>query len=157
MANLSWGRPTIKLVKLVDGEIPTTPTYIDVEGIVAESTVLTATKGTKREAPLEGGGFADVAYGKSTYQLVFELYAIKGATKPVADDDGVILDHYAVFLQPEDPTVEGIEIPKSVLSVEDTYSAQIGKKWKYTADVLQPESGPSVLHKVVTFPTTSTT
>lgn len=154
MSNLSWGKPTIKLVKLVDGEIPATPTYIDMENIVAGSTQLVPTKGAKREAPLEGGGNADVAYAKTTYQLVTEIYATKGATKPVADDEGVILDHYAVMLQPEDASVEGIEIAKAVLSVEDSYSAEIGKKWKYTADALQPKTGKAVEHKVITFPTT---
>ena len=154
MANLSWGKPNIKLVKLVDGAIPTTPTYIDVTKIVAGSTQVIPTKGTKREAPLEGGGNADVAYAKTTYVIEFELYATKGATKPVADADGVIVDHYAVFIQPEDPTVEGVQADEVALSVDDSYSAEIGKKWKYTGDVIAPATGNSLKHQVITYPET---
>lgn len=151
MANLSWGKPTIKLVKLVDGAIPAMPVYINVTGVVAGSTQLIPTKGTRREAPLEGGGFADIAYNKNTYIVEFEIYATKGATKPVDDVDGVVLDQYAVFVQPEDPLVEGIKVEKSALSVEESYNAEIGKKWKYTADVLPPATGNSVKHEVITF------
>lgn len=143
MANLSWGKP---IIKFVDGE-----TTIDIKNIVEGSTQLIPTKGTRREAPLEGGGFADLAYNKNTYVFEFEIYAVKGESKPVEDVDGVVEKHYGVKLQPEDPTVEGIVIEEAAISVEETYSAEIGKKWKYTCDVITPETGSSVKHEVVTF------
>ena len=143
MANLSWGKPTIKFVD--EG------TTIDIKNIVEGSTQLIPTKGTRREAPLEGGGFADLAYNKNTYVFEFEIYAVKGESKPVVDVDGVVEKHYGVKLQPEDPAVEGIVIDEAAISVEETYSAEIGKKWKYTCDVITPASGNSVKHEVVTF------
>ena len=66
-----------------------------------------------------------------TFQLV---------STPVEDTDGVITGEYAVKLQPEDKTVEGIIIDRSVLSLEDTYDTDNGTKWKYTADVLKPKT-----------------
>ncbi len=148
MANLSWGKPTIKFVDK--------GTTIDIKNIVEGSTQLIPTKGTRREAPLEGGGFADLAYNKNTYVFEFEIYAVKGESKPVEDVDGVVEKHYGIKLQPEDPTVEGIVIEEAAISVEETYSAEIGKKWKYTCDVITPETGSSVKHEVVTFTTTPT-
>lgn len=149
MANLSWGKPTIKLKKLVDGV--ETGAFIDVNLVVQGSTQLTSTKGTRREAPLEGGDFADLAYNKNTYVLEFEIYAKKGTSKPVTDVDGVINDEYAVYVQPEDSTVEGVKIPRSHLTMDYSFSADIGVKWKYTADVLPPTTGASILHQVITF------
>lgn len=123
------------------GVIPTSPIYITIPNIVQGSTQLTSTKGTRREAPLEGGDFADLSYNKNAYVLEFEMYATKGLEKPVPDVEGIISDEYAIFLKPEDPLVEGIKIERSKLSVDDTFSADIGKKWKYTADVLPPADG----------------
>lgn len=75
----------------------------------------------------------------------------KGRRKPVEDTDGVITGEYAVKLQPEDKTVEGIIIDRSVLSLEDTYDTDNGTKWKYTADVLKPKTGNQVKFEVVNF------
>jgi len=69
----------------------------------------------------------------------------------VEDTDGVITGEYAVKLQPEDKTVEGIIIDRSVLSLEDTYDTDNGTKWKYTADVLKPKTGNQVKFEVVNF------
>ena len=150
MAQISWGKPTIKIGKL--GENDAAPTdWIDIPTPVQGSTILTTTKGEKTEAPLEGGGFEDVRYNKNTYTLEFELYAKKGREKPVEDLDGVVSGLYALKLQPEDPTVDGISITKGVLSVEDTWDASIGGKWKYTLDVLIPSTGNQVEWEVVTF------
>jgi hypothetical protein len=151
MANLAWGKPKIRITKLGGTETP-----IVIPTPVEGSTQLTTTKGATREAPLEGGGFEDKAYNRNTYVFEFEIYAAKGREKPVEDVDGVIEGQYKIELQPEDPTVEGIIINKCILSVEDTYSAEIGKKWKYTADVLVPDGeGESISYEVVTFSSTT--
>ena len=62
----------------------------------------------------------------------------------VEDTDGVITGEYAVKLQPEDKTVEGIIIDRSVLSLEDTYDTD-------NADVLKPKTGNQVKFEVVNF------
>lgn len=150
MAQISWGEPTIKIGKLgTGGSAPAT--WIDIPTPVEGTATLESTKGTKTEAPLEGGGFADVRYNKNTYTFVWEQYATKGDSKPVVDDDGLIEGTYSLKLQPEDPTVEGLTIAKGVLSVEDTWDASIGAKWRYTLDVLRPSTGKSIEWGVVTF------
>lgn len=136
MAVIGWGKPTIEISKLDASGAPGTWTKIanPVEG----TTQLVTTKGDKLEAPVEGGGFEDIKYKKNTYALEFELYASKGKTKPIEDVDGVVADQYAIRVTPEDPTVEGITIDRAAVSVEDTWAADIGGKWKYTFDVLIP-------------------
>lgn len=147
---LSWGKPTIKIGKLgANGTAPAA--WIDIPTPVENSTKLTPTKGTKREAKIEGGENEAVKYTANTYVFEFEIRAGKGRTKPVEDADGVISGEYAVKLQPEDPTVEGIVIDRSTMSAEETFDTENGKKWKYTFDVLKPSEGNQVKHEVVTF------
>lgn len=147
---LSWGKPTIKIGKLgANGAAPTTLT--DIPTPVENSTKLTPTKGTKKEAKIEGGENEAVKYAANTYVFEFEIRAGKGRTKPVEDVDGVIAGEYAVKLQPEDPTVEGIVIDRSTMSMEETFDTENGKKWKYTFDVLKPKAGNQVKHEVVNF------
>lgn len=150
MAILSWGKPTIKIGKLqANGEAP--QSWVDIPTPVENSTKLTPTKGTKVEAKVEGGENEDVRYGKNTYAFEFEIRAAKGRQKPFEDNDGVIEGEYAVKLQPEDPTVEGIIIDRGTLSMEPTYDTENGTKWKYTLDALKPKSGNTVKFEVVDF------
>ncbi len=147
---LSWGKPTIKIGKLGDGgKAPSS--WIDIPTPVENSTKLTPTKGTKREAKIEGGENEAVKYAANTYTFEFELRAGKGRAKPVDDVDGIISGEYAVKLQPEEPTVEGIVIDRSTMSMEETFDTENGKKWKYTFDVLKPATGNQVKHEVVNF------
>lgn len=147
---LSWGKPTIKIGKLGDGgKAPSS--WIDIPTPVENSTKLTPTKGAKKEAKIEGGENEAVKYAANTYTFEFEIRAGKGRAKPVEDVDGVIPGEYAVKLQPEDPTVEGIVIDRSTMSMEETYDTDNGKKWKYTFDVLKPATGNQVKHEVVNF------
>lgn len=147
---LSWGKPVIKIGKLGDGgKAPTS--WIDIPTPVENSTKLTPTKGAKKEAKIEGGENEAVKYAANTYTFEFELRAGKGRAKPVEDIDGIISGEYAVKLQPEDPTVEGIVIDRSVMSIEETFDTENGKKWKYTFDVLKPSTGNQVKHEVVNF------
>lgn len=147
---LSWGKPTIKIGKLGDGgKAPSS--WIDIPTPVENSTKLTPTKGAKKEAKIEGGENEAVKYAANTYTFEFEIRAGKGRAKPVEDVDGVISGEYAVKLQPEDPTVEGIVIDRSTMSMEETFDTDNGKKWKYTFDVLKPAIGNQVKHEVVNF------
>jgi hypothetical protein len=150
---LSWGRPTIYIGALGAADAAPT-TWIKLDTPVKDSTKLTPSAGEKLEAPLEGGGNADVKYSANTYVFETELYAKKGATKPVADVDGVIAGAYAIKLQPEDPTVEGIEIAKASVHVEDTWDSKTGAKWKYVFDVVKKDaSTKQVDWKVIATPT----
>ena len=139
MANISWGKPTIEIAPIGTGGTPGTFTALPTP--VQDSTKLTIAKGTKLEAPLEGGELADVRYDKNKYTLELELYRTKGLTKPIVDDDGIVAAEYAVRLTPEDPTNEGFIIDRASVSVEDTWDAKIGYKWKYTFEALKPQTG----------------
>lgn len=141
MAVLSWGKPKIEFVKLVDGAIPSTPTWTEVDTPVENTTKLTPTKGEKKEAKEEGGAVVASKTLKNSYLFEFELFNKKGKEKPIVDADGVVLDEYAWRLTPEDVTAEGFIIEKASVSVEDTYDTDTGTKWKYSIDALKPTSG----------------
>nr|WP_302831800.1 hypothetical protein [uncultured Bacteroides sp.] len=147
---LTWGKPTIKIGKLgANGAAPTT--WIDIPTPVENSTKLTPTKGTKKEAKIEGGENEAVKYNANTYAMEFEIRIGEGRDKPVEDVDGVIEGEYAVKLQPEEKNLKGVVIDRCVLSAEDTWDAENGTKIKYTVDVLKPASGNQVKHEVVNF------
>lgn len=151
MAELSWGKPKIEFGKCgVNGANPSVWTVLPYDP-VENSTKLTPTKGTKKEAKVEGGENEAVKYGKNTYAFEFEVRSAKGRTKPIEDQDGVVDGEYAFRLTPENPECEGFLIERSVVSVEDTFDTENGKKWKYTADVLKPTTGNQV--KPYTAPT----
>jgi hypothetical protein len=138
MSKISWGKPTVEVAPITGSTIGT---YVSLPTPVQDSTQLTTEKGEKLEAPLEGGELADVRYDKNKYTLELELYRTKGATKPIADDDGIIATEYAVRLTPEDATNAGFVMQRSSVSCEDTWDAKIGYKWKYTFEALKPASG----------------
>lgn len=157
MAQIGWGRPKLEIGLLpASGSMADIQTWISLPTPVEGTCTLNTTKGDKKEAKVEGGGYEDIKYNKNTYALELELFAKKGRTKPISDVDGVVEGLYAVRLQPEDATVQGIIIPKCAVSVEDTWSAEDGGKWKYTFDVLEPETGNQILWQVVTLSTDST-
>jgi hypothetical protein len=138
MSKISWGKPKIEIAPVTNGTIGE---YTELPTPVQDSTKLTTEKGSKLEAPLEGGTLADVRYDKNKYTCEFELYKTKGLTKPIPDDDGIIETEYSIRLTPEDPTNEGWLMKRASVSVEDTWAANIGHKWKYTFEALKPDQG----------------
>lgn len=148
MAVIGWGRPTIVISKLDNSGEPTT--WSEVPTPAEDSTSLTTTKGDKTEAKLEGGANEDVKYGRNTYALAYQIRVAKGKTMPFVAVDGVVDGEYAVAVQPEDPSVPGIMIKKSVVSAEDTYSTAEGGGIVYTHDALQPNEGSQVEWGVIT-------
>ena len=148
MAVIGWGRPTIAISKLDSKGDPTT--WTEVPTPAEDSTSLSTTKGDKTEAKLEGGANEDVKYGRNTYALAYQIRVAKGKTMPFVAHDGVVDGEYAVAVQPEDPSVPGIMIKKSVVSAEDTYSTAEGGAIVYTHDALQPNEGSQVGWGVIT-------
>ncbi len=144
MAQLSWGKPTIEFGELgANGAAPTTWKKLAYDP-VENSTKLTPTKGEKKEAKVEGGECEAIKYGRNSYVFEFEVRAAQGRSKPIPDSDGIVEGEFAFRLTPENPACEGIQIDRSVVSVEETYDTAEGKKWKYTVDVLRPASGDQV-------------
>lgn len=151
--SLSWGKCTIWISKLNDSGVATT--WKKIPTPVEGSTTLTTSKGDKKEAKVEGGLYEGIKYNKNTYALEFEIRAVKGRDKIAEDVDGVIEGEWGLKLQPEDATVEGIQIDRGILSMEPSYSTEDGTKWKYTMDALIPlDESNSVKFEVTDDPTT---
>lgn len=141
MAEISWGKPKIEIAPYVNGALPVTPTWAEIPVPKEDSTQLTTTKGTQKKATKEGGGVVDVRNGENGYTLVCDLQVTRNFEKPIEDINGVVSNHYAVRLTPEDDTLEGFVMDKSTVSVEETYTAADGKIVRYTFEGLTPASG----------------
>lgn len=157
MSKLAWGKCAIRVGKRGDkGEEPTEWKYVPTP--VQDSTQLNPTQGDKVEAKVEGGENEDVRYNRTTYQLVFNVRGAKDRDPLFDDDEGIIQGDYAIEVQPEDPSVPGIRIDRSTLSMNCTYTAADGFIWQYFADVLKPSDGSqSVKRQLITFETPETT
>lgn len=141
---LSWGKPSIEFGKCgLNSAAPAVWNKLPCDPVL-NSTKLTPTKGEKKEAKVEGGENEDVRYAKNTFTFEFEVRAALGRTKPIPDSDGVVDGEWGVRLTPEDPACEGILIERSRVSMEETFDTEEGKKWKYTFDVLKPNTGDQV-------------
>ena len=127
---LSWGKPTIK----IDG---TALAYTPVEN----STQLTVTKGDKKEATVEGGGVEAVKYKKSKSQLKFNIRRAKGRTFPLTIKGGVCPGEHALILEPEETGAPGFTIARSIITVDETFTAEDGAIWEVTVDPLEPTDG----------------
>lgn len=141
MATLAWGKPLIEICKLENGELPASPDWTAMPEIVDGTAKVNTEQGEKKEALAEGGEVVDVRYSKSKYSLEFELFVKKGDAKPIEDEDGVIIDNYAVRLTPEDDTCEGSLLDKTSVTVVETWTSADGKRWKYVFDGLKPKTG----------------
>lgn len=155
MAAVSWGKPKIWISKLGSNGSPTT--WSEIPTPVEGTTTLATTKGDKKEAKIEGGENEAVKYNRNNFALEFTIRAVKGRSKLAEDKNGVIDGDYALKLQPEDASVQGLSIAKGTLSFEPTYSAEDGIQWKYTLDALVPDDPDTemVEFEVITDPTQS--
>ncbi len=148
MAVISWGIPNI-FVKDLNGPQSEKP-WTKLPTPVEDSTQLETTKGDKIEAKIEGGENEDVRIKRSTYALMLNIRKAKNRAAPIPSVDGVVEHHYAVMLQPEDPTCPGFSIDLSTVSVVDSYNAADGAMWEIQFDALKPERGATVKWGVVT-------
>jgi len=141
MSILSWGKPKVEVVAHVAGVIPAVPTWIVFPVIVEKTATLATEKGAKSEALGEGGEVIDTRYAKNKYSFSAEVFVKKGDSKPIVDDDGLIVANYGIRMTPEDVTLEGWIMEAAAVSVEETWSSEAGKKWKYTFDGVKPAAG----------------
>lgn len=144
MSVLSWGKPTVEVIKLENGVPPASQKWDKMPEIVTDTTKLNTEQGEKKEAIAEGGDVVDVRYSKSKYTLELELFVKKSDTKPIEDEDGVVLDNYAVRLTPEDEACEGFSLDNTSVSCVETWSSADGKRWKYTFSGLKPKAGKTL-------------
>ena len=148
MSKISWGKPRI-FVKDVDAS-PAANAY-ELATPIENSTQLTATKGEKLEAKIEGGENEDVKYKHSTYTLVFNIRKAKGRRSPFPTKDGVVNNHYAIMLQPEDPSCEGFYIASGTVSVDDVFTTAEGAVWQVTYDAVASKTSDTVKWGLVQF------
>ena len=149
MANIAWGKPRI-FVKDVDGGTEQNPEkWIELPTPVEDSTELSAEKGDKLEARIEGGENEDVKYKRSTYTLAFNIRKAKRRQAPFPSVDGVVDHHFAVLLQPEDPAVEGFYISSTTVSVDETFTAAEGAMWQCQLEALKAAVGDTVKWGIV--------
>lgn len=142
MSVLSWGKCTLQTATSTNGAPSTT--WTDIDTPKEDTTKLTATAGTEKTATEEGGDIVDVLYGKNTYQLEFDLFVKKGGTRPFTGNDGIISGEHAFRVVPADDACEGIQIDRSVVRVEESYSTADGILLHYVAKCLKPAEGNTV-------------
>ena len=135
----------MEVCKLEDGALPVSPQWKEIAPIQAESTQLEGEDGDTQEAREEGGGLVDMRRNKSTYTLTLSQYKKKGVEQVIEDDDGVIIDNYAVRVTPEDPTNDGIFMACAMVSVSKNFSTTDGILWNWTFTALQPKDGGKML------------
>jgi hypothetical protein len=140
MSKISWGKPIVEIRSLTEDE-GSDSNWILLSGAVKETAILTTENVNKLNVSEESGGIVDSRTEKGKYVFEFELYKTKGLMKPIPDDDGIIETEYSIRLTPEDPTNEGWLMKRASVSVEDTWAANIGHKWKYTFEALKPNQG----------------
>jgi len=144
MSVLSWGKPLLEIAPYVNGVLPATPTWTALAESKENTTKLTTTKGTKKVAKGEGGSIVDIKYLANEYTFETEIFVKRGDDKPIEDSDGVVVDNYAFRLTPEDSTLEGYLMEKAKVHVEEMWSSEEGKLWKYTFDGMKPASGDTL-------------
>lgn len=140
---LSWGKCKVETTVSTDGAPAATWTELDTPK--KDTTKLTPTAGEEVTAQEEGGEIVDARYGKTTYTFEFDIFVKKGKTRPFEDTDGLISGEHAFRVTPvEDTECEGIQIDRSVVRCEESYSTADGKLLHYVVKCLKPKSGKTV-------------
>lgn len=139
MSVLSWGKPKVEFVKTADAA--TQNKWTEFTKIKEDSASLDVTEGELIEATEEGGAVVDARRKANKYVFVLELFVTNNFTRPIEDNDGIIIDNYSVRLTPEDPTCEGFLLDKCNVTVSERWTAAEGKILRYTFDAIKPDSG----------------
>lgn len=141
MAKLKWGKPKIEVALLKNGALPTGASWTELSNPKDGSTQLSVSAGNKQEATVEGGELFAMRKGANKYTLETELFASEGATKPIADVNGIVAGEYAVRITPEDEKLEGYLMERCSVSLEESFTATDGGLWKYIFEGLKPTTG----------------
>lgn len=143
MSKINWGKPEIEIGAL--GENDAAPTsWIKVDNPVKNTTNLETTEGEVQYAEGEGGEVVDVKKEADRYTFNFTLFKKKGQQWPVQDKDGKVAGFYAMRLTPEDPTNEGIQFAKSVMTAGKTYTVADGERREYKMHVINAATGDTI-------------
>jgi hypothetical protein len=144
MAILSWGKCKIETTPSIDGAPETAAIWKLIDTPKEDTTKVIPTAGIEATATEEGGDIVDARFGKTTYQLEFDLFVKKGVARPFEDNDGLISGEHAFRIIPEDSSCEGALIDRCLLRVEESYSTAEGKLLHYVGRCLKPATGKTV-------------
>lgn len=140
---LSWGKCKVETSVSTDGA--PADSWKELDTPKKDTTKLTPTAGEEVTAQEEGGEIVDARYGKTTYTLEFDIFVKKGKERPFEDNDGLISGEHAFRVTPvEDASCEGIQIDRSVVRCEESYTTADGKLLHYVAKCLKPKTGKTV-------------
>lgn len=140
---LSWGKCKVETAVSTDGA--PADSWKELDTPKKDTTKLTPTAGEEVTAQEEGGEIVDARYGKTTYTLEFDIFVKKGKERPFEDNDGLISGEHAFRVSPtEDNSCEGIQIDRSVVRCEESYTTADGKLLHYVAKCLKPKTGKTV-------------
>lgn len=142
MSILSWGKCLIEHTTSTDGAPGSSWEALDTPK--QDTTKLTPTAGTETNATEEGGEIVDSRTSKNTYVFEFTQFVKKGQERPFEDNDGIIAGEHAFRLTPEDDTNAGLQIDRSTVRVEESYSTAEGILLRYVVRCLKPKTGNTV-------------
>jgi len=140
---LTWGKPTIEVAPFVDGSPGTD--WITFPTIKKGTANLTATKGEETEALGEGDELVDTRIAPNKYLFVCDVFVKNGEERPVEDVDGVIAGYYSWRLTPEDDTLEGHQMEKCKMSVQEAWTSAEGTMLHYEVKGMSPDDGSRTL------------
>lgn len=135
---LSWGKCKAFLRRIDQVK---KGAFIQLPTPVQNTTKLTPTQGTKKEAKIEGGENEAVRYEKNTNQLALNIRGAKGRRRPLKDSDGIVEGEYEVFIQPENVEGTGVYLPKVNINAQGSFDTEEGLVWPYTMDTVTPDDG----------------
>lgn len=141
MGKLTWGGPFVEFVKSVNGAPAQDAVWKAFPDIKQGTAQLTTEAGERVEALNEFGEVVDTRTAKSKYTFECQIFVKTGDKKPIEDEDGVILDNYALRLTPEDKRNTGFRLDNCAVACEETWSSADGTLLKYTFTGLKPAEG----------------
>ncbi len=142
MAILNWGHCTVMYAKSVNGAPSGSWTEIDTPK--EDTTELSAEQGTEKTANEEGGALVDYMPAKNTYTLAFDLFVKKGVDAPFDDEDGVVAGEWAFRVESDDKDCAAIQIDRSILRVDESYSTDEGSLLHHEIRCLKPAEGKTI-------------
>lgn len=153
MAVLNWGECDLFCAQCVDGA--PSGTWTELPTPKEDTTTLTATAGTEKEATEEGGALVDYMPAKNTYELEWDEFVKKGEEPSFEDTDGVIEGEWSFRIEAQDKDCPAIQIDRACLRVEENYSTADGSLLHYVAKALKPAEGKTIKRYVpsVKYPT----
>lgn len=136
----NWGKPLVEIGLTGALDVAAT-TFTAISPIEENSATLESTPGTPFELYGEGHALVQRKASYASYVFKCSMFLLSGASKPIADTNGVITPDYSIRLTPEDVTLTGFIMRKTSVDVKELWTSAKGKMLEYTFTGLMPVSG----------------